>query len=163
MDPLNYRLEDTYLVILINIFINPNTPGYTSDTSTCIILPGVLCLPHLNSGLDKQFKIIRKRQLESDNTELSQFLFSSCFILNLFVLKMLIDAYLHVTITANSSLMNKRRKSERKPIGMALRALSHSFWDGHQTFTCYSSHSAIKAVLCHCQKLQQVPKDYSIG
>lgn len=36
-------------------------------------------------------------------------------------------------------------------MGKALRALSCSFWGGHQTYAHYSGHSAIKAVLCHCQ------------
>lgn len=77
-----------------------------------------------------QLKIKCKKKLESDNTELSQFLFS-CFILDLFALKVLLGACLHAMITTNSSLMNKRRESGRKTIGKALRALGCSFWDGH--------------------------------
>jgi len=83
-----------------------------------------------DSGPDKQFKIQCKKQLESDNIELSLFLFSSCFIIDLFALKMLIGACLHV-ITTNCSLTSKRGESVRKTIGKALRALSCSFWDGH--------------------------------
>lgn len=45
-----------------------------------------------------------------------------------------------------------RWEGGRTTIGNALRALSCSFWAGHQTYARYSSHSAIKAVLCHCQK-----------
>lgn len=36
-------------------------------------------------------------------------------------------------------------------MGKALRALSCSFWGGHQTYAHYFGHSAIKAVLCDCQ------------
>lgn len=47
MGPLTSLPEDTYLVILFNILINPNTHLLiTSQALGCIALPGVLCLPH---------------------------------------------------------------------------------------------------------------------
>lgn len=115
-------------------------------------------------GPDKQFKIkYKKKQLESGNAECSQFLFSTCFILDLFTFKMLLGPCLYVMITTNSSLMNKRKrkKNNRKGIkgtkiilsGMGIRHMLAT------PVTVQSKLSCATAKNCNrCQKITALVK-----
>lgn len=115
-------------------------------------------------GPDKQFKIkCKKKRLESGNAECSQFLFSTCFILDLFTFKMLLGPCLYVMITTNSSLMNKRKrkKNNRKGIkgtkiilsGMGIRHMLAT------PVTVQSKLSCATAKNCNrCQKITALVK-----